>query len=124
MLKWLRDPRMICQKCGREAGPDARFCVDCGSPLEFRCPGCQTPYDPGSRFCSLCGRSLSEVASSYSEDQPRQPELSESLPEPRKTELQPKIEGRFQDDAIPTLALVVANEMLSMQSTALPEDCP
>lgn len=90
---------MICQQCGREAGPDAKYCVDCGSPLELRCPGCQTPYDPGSRFCSLCGRSLSEVASSDSEDQPRQPELSESLPEHRKTELQPKIEGRFQDDA-------------------------
>lgn len=49
---------MICQQCGQEAEPDAKFCVDCGSPLVLRCPACQTPYDLGSRFCSLCGRSL------------------------------------------------------------------
>lgn len=55
---------MICQRCGRKAEPDAKFCVDCGSPLVLRCPACQTPYDPGSRFCSLCGRSLPEAVQS------------------------------------------------------------
>ncbi len=52
---------MNCQHCGRDADPEAKFCVDCGSPLELRCPACQTPYDLGSRFCALCGRSLPEV---------------------------------------------------------------
>ena len=61
---------MNCQQCGREAVPEAKFCVNCGSPLELRCPACQTPYDLGSRFCSLCGRSLPEVGMS---DQPAQP---------------------------------------------------
>ncbi len=41
--------------------PEAKFCVDCGSPLELRCPACQTPYDLGGRFCALCGRSLPEI---------------------------------------------------------------
>ena len=55
---------MICQHCGREAEPEAKFCVDCGSPLELRCSACQTPYDLGSRFCALCGRSLPEAVPS------------------------------------------------------------
>lgn len=55
---------MNCQHCGREAEPEAKFCVDCGSPLELRCTACQTPYDLGSRFCALCGRSLPEAVPS------------------------------------------------------------
>lgn len=53
---------MICQRCGREGEPESKFCVDCGAPLELRCPACQTPYLLGGRFCSLCGRSLPEQA--------------------------------------------------------------
>ena len=77
---------MNCQQCGREAVPEAKFCVDCGSPLELRCPACQTPYDLGSRFCALCGRSLPEVFPSDPDDQPGKPDLPDVLGEPRQTE--------------------------------------
>lgn len=79
---------MICQHCGREAEPEAKFCVDCGSPLELRCSACQTPYELGSRFCALCGRSLPEaVQSSESAErgevkQPRQAEPQAPLEQP------------------------------------------
>lgn len=77
---------MICQKCGLEAGPEAKFCVDCGSPLVLRCPACQNPYDLGSRFCSLCGRSLPEEIAPPPEEKQEQPETPELAPEPLQTE--------------------------------------
>ena len=90
---------MICQKCGREAGPEAKFCVDCGSPLVLRCPACQTPYDLGSRFCSLCGRSLPEEMSAGPKENQEQPATPELAPEPQQTETPAKTEVRIQTDS-------------------------
>ena len=89
---------MICQQCGREAGPDAKFCVDCGSPLELRCPGCQAPYDPGSRFCSLCGRSLPEEVNPAPEEIPEQLAISEPVHEKQQIEPPTRVEEPVQTE--------------------------
>ena len=70
---------MTCQKCGREAEQGAKFRVDCGSPLELRCPACQTPFEFGSRFCSLCGRTLPEAEVS------QQPDLTDQSSQPDRS---------------------------------------
>ena len=89
---------MICQQCGREAAPEAKFCVDCGSPLVLQCPACQTPFELGSRFCSHCGRSLPEVAPPLSHEALEQTGKTEKESESIESELsvvgqQPAIES-------------------------------
>lgn len=90
---------MTCQHCGRVAEPDANFCVDCGSPLELRCPACQTRYEPGSRFCSLCGRSLPEAVVSTPVENPGKSEIPEPVSVPQQTESAMRIEEPLQSDS-------------------------
>jgi class 3 adenylate cyclase/tetratricopeptide (TPR) repeat protein len=40
--------------------PGARFCDNCGRPLERSCPGCGTLNRPGARFCNQCGSTLAD----------------------------------------------------------------
>ncbi len=49
---------MKCPNCSHENPPDARFCQNCGQPLEQRCPSCGTSNSPNAKFCKHCGTSL------------------------------------------------------------------
>ena len=49
---------MRCQACHHANDDHAKFCDQCGQPLETRCPTCNSPNRPGARFCSTCGQSL------------------------------------------------------------------
>ncbi|MFN3762974.1 MAG: zinc ribbon domain-containing protein, partial [Anaerolineae bacterium] len=64
---------MKCPKCGFENRPDARFCKQCGQPLqapaapppaEQPCPRCGAINKPGARFCARCGAPLAPPAPS------------------------------------------------------------
>jgi len=48
-----------CQTCSFENTSDARFCENCGKPLEHMCPNCAKPVSAGARFCKNCGFDLS-----------------------------------------------------------------
>lgn len=49
---------MKCSNCSFENSPDARFCENCGQPLERTCPNCGNPVKPGAKFCKNCGYNL------------------------------------------------------------------
>src|SRR6476620_3382290 len=49
---------MKCANCSFENPGDAKFCENCGKPLEMPCPNCGKPVSPGARFCKNCGYSL------------------------------------------------------------------
>ena len=49
---------MLCPACHHTNDDRAKFCDQCGQPLETRCPACDSPNRPGARFCSACGQSL------------------------------------------------------------------
>src|SRR5215204_2323155 len=49
---------MLCPACGSQSRDGARFCAECGVPLEVRCRDCGAQADPADRFCSSCGASL------------------------------------------------------------------
>ena len=49
---------MLCLACHHTNDDRAKFCDQCGQPLETRCPTCDSPNRPGARFCSACGQSL------------------------------------------------------------------
>ena len=47
-----------CPACGHGAGPEAKFCSQCGTSLAVACPACSTLAPPGARFCAECGTNL------------------------------------------------------------------
>jgi hypothetical protein len=62
---------MKCSKCGLENRSDARFCKQCGQPLQKQaappepptpldtiCPACGASAKPGAHFCPRCGKPL------------------------------------------------------------------
>ncbi len=53
---------MKCNHCQFDNEPDARFCENCGEPLELSCPNCGQPVKPGTKFCRHCGFKLASVS--------------------------------------------------------------
>ncbi|RLF99625.1 MAG: hypothetical protein DRN49_04105 [Thaumarchaeota archaeon] len=54
---------ITCPKCGFQNPVGAKFCQNCGSPLQqqpqgIKCPKCGTINPPGAKFCINCGTSL------------------------------------------------------------------
>ncbi|MEM1673714.1 MAG: SPFH domain-containing protein [Candidatus Bathyarchaeia archaeon] len=49
-----------CPKCGTTNPPGAKFCINCGSPLQslIKCPKCGSEVQPGAKFCQNCGERL------------------------------------------------------------------
>lgn len=52
---------MQCKHCGANIADDAKFCDNCGKPVEpaptgvLHCPRCNTELEPDSQFCDNCG---------------------------------------------------------------------
>ena len=53
---------LTCASCGAENPAGARFCSDCGAPLQQTCPGCGAEQPANAAFCSSCGIALREGA--------------------------------------------------------------
>jgi class 3 adenylate cyclase/tetratricopeptide (TPR) repeat protein len=49
---------MKCPKCQFENPEGAKFCNECGNPLERTCSKCGKANPPGSKFCNGCGQKL------------------------------------------------------------------
>ena len=49
---------MICPNCQTDNRDTAKFCDNCGTPLQVNCPNCDTVNRPGAKFCDNCGHSL------------------------------------------------------------------
>jgi class 3 adenylate cyclase len=69
---------MRCANCSFENPPEAKFCENCGKPLERRCPNCGRPVSATAKFCANCGYNLSAVRPVVSESLAR---LQQSAPQ-------------------------------------------
>jgi class 3 adenylate cyclase len=49
---------VICTACHHENDTHAKFCGQCGTPLDLRCAACDSPVRADARFCSQCGQRL------------------------------------------------------------------
>src|SRR5215475_12384295 len=49
---------MRCQYCRHENPPGGKFCGECGTRLEIRCPACGTANVPANNTCHACGGPL------------------------------------------------------------------
>ncbi|NKN39875.1 zinc-ribbon domain-containing protein, partial [Agrobacterium sp. a22-2] len=47
----------VCPNCRTVNPPDARFCIQCGTPLSaITCRHCGAGIPPNAQFCSQCGQ--------------------------------------------------------------------
>lgn len=61
---------MKCSQCSFENAAEARFCEQCGQPLELSCPNCGQTVSPQARFCRRCGHALAERLSQLQQAAP------------------------------------------------------
>jgi len=58
-------PMVICPKCGFQNPQTAKFCSNCGTPLQanvgVKCPKCRTLNPAEAKFCINCGSPLKTV---------------------------------------------------------------
>jgi class 3 adenylate cyclase/tetratricopeptide (TPR) repeat protein len=45
---------MQCPRCQQENPPQAKFCLECATPLVLRCANCGTQLPPEAKFCFEC----------------------------------------------------------------------
>jgi class 3 adenylate cyclase/tetratricopeptide (TPR) repeat protein len=47
---------MKCPRCQQENPPQAKFCLECATPLALRCTDCGTQLPSGAKFCFECAK--------------------------------------------------------------------
>ena len=59
---------MICTHCGFENKAGKKFCIECGTQLELKCPGCNSEIEGIEKFCGECGYNLAAPSKSIVKD--------------------------------------------------------
>src|SRR5437879_8986783 len=54
---------MRCPRCQQENPPQAKFCLECATPLALRCANCGTQLPAGAKFCFECATPVSASGS-------------------------------------------------------------
>src|SRR5215510_750215 len=54
---------MKCPRCQQENPSQAKFCLECATPLALRCANCGTQLPVGAKFCFECATPASNPAS-------------------------------------------------------------
>ena len=54
---------MKCPRCQQENPPQAKFCLECATPLALRCVNCGTQLPSGAKFCFECATPVSAPGS-------------------------------------------------------------
>ena len=49
---------MLCPDCGADNRSGRKFCLKCGTALQFACSSCGATNEPSAMFCGECGSSL------------------------------------------------------------------
>src|SRR5499425_1157378 len=52
---------MICPRCRTDNPSQAKFCLECATPLAMRCTSCGTPLPPSAKFCLECAHPVGSV---------------------------------------------------------------
>lgn len=50
---------MQCPRCQTENAPQAKWCLECASPLARACQNCGTPLPSTAKFCHECEQPVS-----------------------------------------------------------------
>jgi class 3 adenylate cyclase len=90
---------MQCPQCQGENPAGAKFCIDCGAPLQRHCPHCGIENLPRAKFCAECGTSLTP-----------------STLAPPSPESQPLPATRLEPDLLSYTPLYLADKILTTRS--------
>src|SRR6266536_412404 len=82
---------MRCPLCGAENPRRARFCMECGSPIQRRCHSCGAEHASRAKFCPDCGAPLADQPATYHAES--RPATSAGLPEAASARPE-QVEGR------------------------------
>jgi class 3 adenylate cyclase/tetratricopeptide (TPR) repeat protein len=85
---------MTCPSCKFDNPSAARFCEQCGTPLELKCPHCSATVSAGARFCGACGNQLATLGASSPEAPCAQPRATDS---PHPDALLPDVPGHLAE---------------------------
>ena len=55
---------MRCPRCQQDNPPQAKFCLECATPLALRCTNCGTQLPAGAKFCFECATPIGAPGSS------------------------------------------------------------
>src|SRR5262249_57923977 len=55
---------MTCPRCRTVNPPEARFCLECATPLRSHCASCAAPLPAGARFCIVCAYPVAVIPES------------------------------------------------------------
>ena len=99
---------MECPKCKNSNPPDARFCDDCGFPLERLCPECRQAIAPTAKFCTNCGHDLSPVPLPSQSTSP-----TSTAPEGERRQATVPFSDRSGFTAVPDRTLEIPMRLLS-----------
>lgn len=50
--------KVFCTNCGKELPDGAKFCMNCGNPVDRKCPNCGKSVPSDGKFCMECGQKL------------------------------------------------------------------
>ena len=53
---------MTCPRCKQENPPQAKFCLECATPLAPRCANCGTQLPAGAKFCFECAHPVGSAS--------------------------------------------------------------
>src|SRR3989442_10327240 len=54
---------MKCPRCQQDNPPQAKFCLECATPLALRCTNCGTQLPTAAKFCFQCATPVSAFGS-------------------------------------------------------------
>ena len=52
---------MECPRCGQQSPPQAKFCLECATPLALRCANCGTQLPAAAKFCFECATAVTDI---------------------------------------------------------------
>src|SRR5229473_1785391 len=62
---------MKCPRCQQENPPQAKFCLECATPLARQCTNCGTPLPASAKFCLECAHPVGASRTAPAEAQAR-----------------------------------------------------
>lgn len=84
---------MKCAICHAENPTVAKFCIECGNPMEFRCPACGALTPSEGRFCMECGIELKNAQDGTAERELRPSSVPRSNSEDDESQTKTGVSG-------------------------------
>ena len=114
---------MKCSHCQTENPNEARFCMNCGKPLELICSNCGKKNPPEAKFCINCGTQLEKLSNLQTSAAPQDP-IQKYLPKAyaEKLEIARRAQTMMGERRVVTILFCDVKGSTSMAERLDPEE--